>query len=320
MAKRRLGIIGFLIYICLCLMPLRTQAASTADAKEMISPETSCTLTVFYHCEGTTFTDLPVKMYKVADVSADFQYTLTTAFQSSGLVLNNVQSTAEWNIIRSTLEAHIIANDITANNTTSTDQSGLVCFDGLKPGLYLVVPDHESEVKLHCLFDPALVALPGLGTDGLWLYQISVTSKGTILPPADADDEISYQILKLWKGDRNHSKRPTTIEVEIFRNGKSDQTVTLSEENHWSYSWTAKDDGAEWMVVERNVPSDYTATLDKRDMTFVLTNTLTPDTPPSGTDVPKTGDTSNIMLYILLMYASGISLVLLGIMGKKRRV
>ena len=40
MATRRMGIIAFLICICLWLIPCSAQAASTADAKEMISTET----------------------------------------------------------------------------------------------------------------------------------------------------------------------------------------------------------------------------------------------------------------------------------------
>lgn len=273
-----------------------------------------------YHCEGATFAGLPVKLYNIADVSADFQYRLTPPFQSSGLVLNGVRSASEWNVIRSTLEAHILTNGVTETDSAVTDQTGQVRFDKLKPGLYLAVPDHATEVHLNCLFDPALVSLPGLGTDGLWQYQVSVISKGAILPPADTDEVLTFKVLKLWKGDSNHSKRPKAIEVELFRNNESYKTVILSEDNHWSYSWTTKDDGAKWMVAERNVPSGYTATLEKRDTSFVLTNTLVPNTPPSGAEWPKTGDTSHIMLYMLLMYTSGILLVILGITGKKKRV
>lgn len=319
MAKRRMGIIGFLICICLCLVPCDAQAASTADAKEMISPEQACTLTVSYRCEGTTFADLPVKLYHIADVSADFQYSLTAPFQSTGLALNGVHSAAEWNVIRSTLEAHILTSNVTERASAVTDQNGQVCFDDLKPGLYLAVPDYATEVSLNCLFDPALVSLPGLTADGLWQYPVSVVSKGEIVPPVEPDEVLTFKVLKLWKGD-SHSNRPKTIEVEIVRNKEIYQTVILSEENHWSYSWTAKDDGAEWVVAERNVPSGYTVTLEKRDTSFVLTNTLVPDAPPSETEGPQTGDTSNIMLYMLLMYTSGIFLIILGIADKKKRV
>ena len=316
MAKRRMGIMGFLIYICLCLLPCYAQAASTADAKEMISTERSCTLTVSYLYEETVFSDLSVKLYKIADVSANFQYTLTSHFLSSELVLNEVHSSAEWKVIHSTLEAHIIANDVSEDDTAVTDTDGQACFESLSPGLYLVVP--EMADAMPCTFDSALVSLPGLGTDGLWQYELAVASKGA--PPTGTGEETSYKILKLWKGEKNNSERPQKIEVEIFWNGESYQTVVLSEDNNWSYSWTAEADDTEWTVAERNVPSGYTATLEKRDTTFILTNTKNSTNYSSGTNSPKTGDTTNILFYMLMMYASGILLVLLGIIRKKKRV
>ena len=182
---------------------------------------------------------------------------------------------------------------------------------------------------------------------------ITVTPKSGVLPPIEpdspgADKEKQFKILKLWKGDSGQVDRPQSIEAEIFRDGVSYQTVTLSEENYWSYSWTAKEDGADWMVVERNVPSGYSVTVEERDTTFILTNTRMEEAPPgdesseeppvggepsedtpsgervpSGgspmADVPKTGDTTNILLYTVLMYVSGTALILLGITRKRKR-
>jgi hypothetical protein len=165
-------------------------------------------------------------------------------------------------------------------------------------------------------FDSALVALPGLGADGLWQYEVAVTSKSKAIPPAETDEEIEFKVLKLWKGDNGRSDRPQSIEVEIFRDGVSYQTVILSEENHWTYSWNAADDGAIWKVVERNIPTGYTMTVEERETSFVLTNTRPPDKP----DIPQTGDTTNIMLYFVLMNVSGIMLIILGIAGKRKRV
>ena len=130
------------------------------------------------------------------------------------------------------------------------------------------------------------------------------------------DEEIEFKVLKLWKGDKGRSDRPQSIEVEIFRDGVSYQTVILSEENHWTFSWFAKDDGATWKVVERNVPTGYTMMVEERETSFVLTNTRPPDKP----DIPQTGDTTNIMLYFVLMNVSGIMLIILGIAGKRKRV
>lgn len=316
MAKRRVAVIVFLLCLCLSWLPCYAQAASTADAKEPISPDKDCSLTIAYRYDGQSFSNHPVRLYKIADVSADFQYTLTAPFANSGLILNGVRSVSEWNVIRSTLETHILTYDVDADLTGVTDQDGQVCFQALKPGLYLAITEQVIQHDWIYAFDSALVALPGLGADGLWQYEVAVTSKSKAIPPAETDEEIEFKVLKLWKGDKGRSDRPQSIEVEIFRDGVSYQTVILSEENHWTFSWFAKDDGATWKVVERNVPTGYTMMVEERETSFVLTNTRPPDKP----DIPQTGDTTNIMLYFVLMNVSGIMLIILGIAGKRKRV
>jgi hypothetical protein len=70
-------------------------------------------------------------------------------------------------------------------------------------------------------------------------------------------------------------------------------------------------------VVERNVPQGYTMTVEERQSTFVLTNTWNSTDP---NDPPKTGDTTNILLYVLIMAGAGSLLIILGITGKKLRL
>jgi hypothetical protein len=178
------------------------------------------------------------------------------------------------------------------------------------------------------------------------------------LEPEDTPSvkEVEYKILKLWRGDTEKDDRPDRIEVELFCDGELCETVVLSEENQWSFIWKAKE-GSSWTAAERNIPEGYTVTVGKRENTIILTNTLIPEDPiedPSGenpenpddiTDVPsgdtpgdsidstdeetpggnkeifdpKTGDTSNILLYAILMYVSGSILILLGIAGKRKK-
>lgn len=316
MAKRRFGIVILLICFCLCMLPSAALAASTTDAKEQINTDKECTLTISYHYGETAFPDQTVNLYQIADVSADYQYTLTSAFAPSGLMLNGIQTNGEWNVIRSTLEAHILAHNTAPVMSAVTDASGKACFESLKPGLYLASAVHVLQDDLCCAFDSALVALPGLSADGYWQYQVAVAAKPEISPPIAPDTEIERKLLKLWKGDKDQTTRPQSIEVEIFHNGTSYATVALSEENHWSYSWSTKDDGADWKVIEQNVPSGYTMTVEQRETTFVITNTYAdqPDPRP-----PQTGDTSNILLYTVLMYVSGTMLIILGLAGKRKR-
>lgn len=313
MAGRRMGIIVFLFCLCLCLMPCCAQAASTADAKEAISPEKECALTLSYCYNGAAFEAVSVNLYKIADVSADYQYSLAVPFAAAGLELNGIESMSEWNEIRSTLEAYILAHDVEAIRAARTDAQGQVRFEGLDPGLYLAA-NGKTE---NCRFDSALLALPGLGADGLWRYKLTASLKGEEIPPVEPDEEIELKLLKLWKGDDGQSDRPASIQAEIFRNGELYQTVTLSKENNWAYSWTAKNDGAKWNVTEVDVPSGYVMTVEKRGTTFILTNTLSTDDPPGNS--PETGDSESALLYTVLMYVSGAVLVILGITGKRKR-
>lgn len=315
MAKRRMAIIIALICFCLCLPALPVMAASTTDASEPIDVNQECTLTLSYVCDETAFDDTSVKLYKIADVSSNFQYTLTPNFEQSELILNGIKTNGEWNVIRSTLEAHIVADNINADITAKTNSEGLVCFEELNPGLYLAVVSTITKGELTVYFDSALVALPGLSAEGIWQYQVAVASKSQIIPPSYKDIEL--KILKLWKGDQGKNIRPQSIEVEIFKNGISHEKIFLTKENNWSYSWIAKDDGANWTAIERSKPSNYTMTVETKENSFILTNTYTPQNPEETPDTPQTGDTSNIMLYVILMLVSGSMMIILGIIGKR---
>ena len=320
MINRKLGIIVFLLCLCLHLLPYQVMAASTSDAVEPIIPENECSLTVSYCYGETAFSDIQVKLYRIAEVSADFRYTLMQPFEASGLILDGIRTAGEWDIVRSTLEAHILACNIAPEFTSVTNEDGQVSFGTLKTGMYLAIVNQVEQDDLHYRFDSALIALPGIEQDGRWQYQVSVNAKGEVLPPVDPDENVELKVLKLWRGDEGRNDRPKSIEVEIFCDGSSYKTVILSEENHWAYSWSAMDNGSSWTVVERNVPQGYTMTVEERQSTFVLTNTWTPTYPDDPGKPPQTGDTSNIMLYVLLMISSGSMLIILGITGKKSRL
>ena len=316
MAKRKMGLIALLICLCLCILPCTAYAASTADALSPISIGNNCSLTVSYRYESKCFSDVEVKLYKIADVSADFQYTLSSDFASSGLVLNGIRSQAEWNVIRNTLEAKILSDSIEPFGHTKTNEQGQVHFPILKPGLYMVAAVDVVEEDFTYFFEATLISVPSLSADGSWQYNVSAVPKPDVLPNIDPDGETEFKITKLWRGD-NANKRPKSIEVAIFRSTELYNIITLSKENNWSYSWLAKDDGSKWTVVERNVPTGYIATVEQRGESFALTNTFydVGDTPDS--DI-KTGDSANIMLYIVLMYVSGTMLIVLGMLIKRK--
>ena len=307
MAKRKCAVALVLLCLCLCL-PI----TALAVPNEAITLDKACVLTITYGYEDTFFANQTVKLYRVADVSADFQYTLTADFAGSDLILNGIRTQGEWNVVRSTLESYILGNRIAPTKEVTTDEAGQALFSDLTPGLYYAAPVEVAEGELTCCFASALVALPG-ESEGQWQYQVSVAAKPEILPPIDPDEKLEFTIVKLWKGVGG-TDSPQTVEVEIFRNAESYALVTLSAENDWFYTWSAKNDGATWNVIERNVPEGYTMTVEQRDNIFLVTNTK----PEQPTPPPQTGDSANIMLYIILMYVSGTMLIILAIAGKRK--
>lgn len=308
----RKNIIRFMV-ICLCLfmLPCTAYAASTADAKEPIETTKDCSMTLNYVHNQTAFPNLNVQVYHIATVSSDFQYTLTDDFASTNLTVNGVSSTNEWDAMRTTLESYVIANGLSADYEYRTDSNGRVKIENLTPGLYFIMPIQFANDGAYYYFDSALVALPGLGNDGKWQYDISVKPKPEIDIPTGDDEE--YKVVKLWRDNGHQEKRPSNIDVDIICNGKVVETVVLSAENNWSYSWTAEDNGDKWQVTERNLPEGYVMTVEEHTTSFTIINTI-PGTP----DIPQTGDTSNTGLYVMLMCVSGLLLVILGVTAKRK--
>ena len=112
--------------------------------------------------------------------------------------------------------------------------------------------------------------------------------------------------------------------MQLLRDGRVYDTVTLSEENNWRYTWTGLDEDFTWRVVEAEVPEGYTVSVQREGITFVLTNThlsCTPSDPPldrpsgnSGNKLPQTG---SLWWPVPLLLCGGILLLILG-WGRRR--
>lgn len=307
MVKR---IFALMLALCLAMLPCAANALSTADATEKLSLTQDCSVTAVYGSDGEVFSAAQVKLYKIADITDELQYVYTDDFAPCDISINGIQSNSEWNVRRTTFESHIAANGITPYAVDVTDDNGAISFPGLRPGLYMLSAVTAEKNGMRYYFDTALVALPGIDADTRkWSYDVQLTPK----PDIDIDDngDVHYQVVKLWKGDSSGS-RPKSITIDILRNGVVMKTVELSNEHGWSYTWSAENDGAEWTVAEKNVPSGYKALVEKHSTTFVVTNSI------KSTDVPKTGDTANIALYIVLLCGAGIALVLIGVAARRR--
>jgi len=298
-----------ILVVCTLLFTGTVHARSLKSAKEPIDLSKICELTLDYSSDGVSFAGISVKLYKIASVSENCRYTLTDNFAASNVTINGITSQSEWNTVRTTVESFVYSSGVGPVCESVIAEDGSLKFSGLDTGLYFVpavIAEHDG---FRYYFQSAIISLPDLNEDGTWNYSVEADPKPDVRPPSSTD--LEYKVVKLWKGDGKLT-RPADVTIDIIKDGEVVATVVLSDDNGWSYTWNAADDGSVWTVAERNVAAGYTVSVDKNETTFSVINTY--DKPP--VDAPQTGDTYNIGLYIVLMCVSGIGLVLFGIKRK----
>lgn len=284
--------------------------ALTVEAATFVDTQNSGSLTLTYSYDGQGFAQVPIRIYRVAEISEYADFTLTGAFSDLPVELNQVKTQDEWRQVASTLMAYVTALSIPADWEEMTDDNGMVTFSGLPLGLYLVEGVRVEREDGYCQFDGFVISVPDLNEEDEWNYDVIAKPKSVFheIQPRP----ITYTVNKLWKDEGHTHLRPQNIQLELYRNGELVETVTLSAENNWTYSWTTEDDGSVWQVVEINVPDGYTVTLEQKDTYFFVTNSYDEPVEP-----PITGDITNIQLYLLIMGAAGIGLIVLGLTARK---
>ncbi len=83
---------------------------------------------------------------------------------------------------------------------------------------------------------------------------------------------------KEWSGEGAH---PDRVTVALLADGDVQETVTLSDDNGWAYTWTGLDAAKSWSVVEQDVPAGYAASYQTAEQTVIITNTAVPTEPIS---------------------------------------
>ena len=214
--------------------------------------------------QGTVY-GASFQLYKVADADMsgiNLRYTLTDAFAGSSEKLNNLDQSTAKSLAQYAQDKKI------KGKTASADKSGKVSFNGLDNGLYLLV--QEGTAKGYYAASPFLVSIPMTDPEGTgWIYDVDAN------PKVERDQHTSPEnitVKKVW-ADENSADRPKEIEIELLRDGICIETVTLSAQNGWTYSWKELAAGHSWQVREADVPKDYVAAYSYAGETVTVTNT-----------------------------------------------
>lgn len=163
-------------------------------------------------------------------------------------------------------EASQSSADIEPVADGNTNDEGVVVFDGLERGLYLVdAPLHQisgttaqgkNETDEYVI-SSSLVALPNVNSNTP--MDVAITAKATHSSGLDP-----IHVEKVWKND-DPATRPTSIKISLWMEGQDSPiaTETLSADNDWSCVWDNLPVGNRYFVVEDDVPDGYHVFIDE---------------------------------------------------------
>lgn len=279
--KARIRTAVLCLLILAMLLPGRVMASAGIDSARDSS------LTINFHDGDTPIAGADFDLYLVAEMNEQGDYELVDDFRRVSVNLEDLDSDALLELA-STLTAYIDLFRIQPVRSGSTDEQGLLKFEGLQPGLYLVRGyAHEQDGKIYTSV-PFLVYLPWYdAAAGEWIYDLELSPKFESEPDEPDEEPVKIKVLKVWKDDGNEAERPDEIIVHLLCDGEIYDTVILSEENNWRYTWENLPGGHIWTVVEE-VPDGYTVIITRQGITFVITNSKPDDDnpPPSPPPTP----------------------------------
>ena len=131
--RRQFACLLCLVTVFMALLcPLRAKGATA------LNPAAEASLTLEYQKEGEAFSDVPVRIYRVAEAFADGTFALMEPYASWPVHIHDITAQEQWKVVADTLSAYIVAEQILPYREGRTNEMGIVQFTPLQTGLYLV--------------------------------------------------------------------------------------------------------------------------------------------------------------------------------------
>ena len=266
-----------------------------------VDPQKSVSITIDYQSNNMPLVGAEFHLYLVATPDQQGKLKLTDSFSDYPVDLSSLMDSAALAL---TLEGFVLQDELQPYDSGVTDEQGRVVFpvtkDRLPHGLYLILGKQHIQDGMVYTTQPILVQLPAQNHQGdAFLYDAVIVPKCQVRPEQGEEpkDTVSRKVLKVWEDNGEVVEHPDSIVVYLLCNGKVFDKVKLTKIGNWRHTWDQLDPDVYWSVVE-DVPEDYTVKVERKGITFVLTNTYDPDDPfvpeiPITPDSPDTPDTPN---------------------------
>ncbi len=314
--------------ICAILFMALLMTTACAFAEEAIDVKRDVSLTVIIKDEGKALSGVQFRLYRIADIDEKGIFSLAKPFDAYNIKINSLKE-SDMAGVASTLEGYVLRDKITPYSMGISDKEGKVEFSkirDMKAGLYLVVGDLYVENGAGYIIQPSVVKIPAWNQEeNQWDYTVVINAKHEIKPDLSL---VSRKVLKVWKNTEGLKDVPKEVTIHLLRDGVTFDSVNLNDDNLWRHAWENLDGSYQWTVVEE-VIKDYSVTITKEGITFVVTNTYDPEdpkptpkptpTPPPDEDDPKLPQTGQLWWPVPMLICAGLFFILLGLIRRKGR-
>lgn len=236
------------LFICISMI-LSFTILTPIKANNFSDASNNLSLTIEYKHENQAMKDVLFKLYKVADMTSNLEFSWTEQFKeySNKIKLDDLNSSG-WKETAETLAAYVQYESFYPIEFEKTNEDGIVEFgkqEKLSMGIYLILGQkHSIDGRTYSIM-PTLVCLPNRNNDNTWLGNVVIHPKYS-----DIGEASEIEVIKQWN-DNNSSKRPDSILIELLMDGEVVQSLELNKNNSWRHKFVNLETGHEWQVVEK---------------------------------------------------------------------
>lgn len=254
--------------MCLCMV---STIGATAQATALVDDSSTGSVVIDYTYSDDPLDDVHFKLYHVAGTDDNSSYEMTEEFADFEIDFPSLSYDAYWISIRNNLENYINLNMIEPVQEFISDEFGSYTIKDIEAGLYFISADNVVIGDYAYFSDPILIMVGYYyESEEMWMYHYTAQPKVSVLP---YEENQAMVIEKVWDNITISEQIPESIEVELYCNGALYDTVTLSEENLWTYKWEGIDQTAVWAVMETTSLEYFEVEYNYTYFNFVITNT-----------------------------------------------
>lgn len=251
--------IRYLLTIIMLLIGISPVFAATNNIVDF-SKKGNITITLSTGESNDVVKNAEIKIYKLAAAYSE-NSNLSFSYHEQ---INEYKDSIKNNDLNEEILNCIYNSDIIARKGTTNDL-GYISFDNLDLGLYLI--EQTNKVEGYSKIEPFLIYLPQF-EENKWVYEVDAT------PKVDITKLFDLTVEKIWNVTSG-TDIPSEITIDLYKDEVVIDTITLSEENNWSYTWNQIEQSDKYHIKEKNVPEGYTDTYRQEENKLIVTNTKT---------------------------------------------